>query len=287
LTPGRIAFFASQDAPLETADAPSLAGKRIVVTRAPEQARELIAMLETLGAQVFAFPLLEALPVEDTLPLDAAIRQLPEFDWLIFTSQNAVSFFVRRCGELGVKASDLSARTQIAVVGPATAKAAGLAGYPVHFVGPETHGLGLAAGLMGGMEGKRVLLPRSDLASKELPAALRKAGAGVLEVTAYRTVASEEPPGELLQRVSRREVDVITCASPSAFHRLSELVGMEALHSLAASVAFAAIGPTTADAIRGAGLPVAIEVERPTSAGFAAAIVKYYAASSQDRVTRP
>jgi uroporphyrinogen-III synthase len=286
-TPAPITFFAWWDVPLADADIRPLAGKRIVVTRAPEQARELIAMLETLGAEVFAFPLLEVLPVEDTLALDAAIRQLTQFDWLIFTSQNAVSFFVRRCGELGVKASDLSARTQIAAVGPATAKATGLAGYPVHFVSPEPHGLGLAAGLFPEVEGKRVLLPRSDRASNELPAALRKAGAGVLEVTAYRTVVSEEPQGELLQRISRREVDVITCASPSAFHRLGELMGMEALHSLAASVAFAAIGPTTADAIRRAGLPVAIEAERPSSAGFAAAIVKYYAPSSHARVTQP
>lgn len=262
------------------ADSRPLAGKRIVVTRAPEQARELIETLSALGAEVVAFPLLEVLPAEDTSPLDAAIGRLARFDWLIFTSQNAVGYFAKRCSDLGVAATDISGSMQIAAVGPVTAKAAGMAGYPVHFVSPEPNGLSLAAALGQEMNGKRVLLPRSDRASAELPVALRGAGAEVAEVIAYRTAAPEESQVETLQRILRREVDVITCASPSAFRRLGELAGMEALHGLAASVAFAAIGPVTADAIRRAGLPVAIEAQQPTSAGFAAAIVKYYSALS-------
>ncbi len=272
---------------MAVADDRPLAGKRIVVTRAPEQAREFIDELAALGAEVVAFPLLEVLPVEDTSPLDEAIRDLAQFDWLIFTSQNAVGFFGQRCSELGISLKNISERTQIAAVGPATAKGAGLAGYPVHFVSPEPRGSGLVAGLGREMKGKRVLLPRSDRAGAELPAALREAGAEVVEVIAYRIAAPEETQAETLHRILRGEVDVITCASPSAFQRLGELAGMEALHRLAASVAFAAIGPVTADAIRHAGLPVAIEAKQPSSAGFAAAIVKYYSRSSEARVTRP
>jgi uroporphyrinogen III methyltransferase/synthase len=272
---------------LAAADDRPLAGKRIVVTRAPEQARELSEELATLGAEVVPFPLLDVLPVEDTSPLDEAILNLAQFDWLIFTSQNAVGFFSGRCKDLGVAPKTASDRPQIAAVGPVTANAAGLAGYPVHFVSPEPRGLGLAAGLRQEMKGKRVLLPRSDRAGPELPAALREAGAQVIELIAYRIAAPEGTQAETLQRILRGEVDVITCASPSAFQRLSELAGMEALHRLSARVAFAAIGPVTAEAIRRAGLPMAIEAEQPTSRGFAAAIVKYYAPSSHARVTRP
>lgn len=258
-----------------------------MVTRAAEKAREFIAELAALGAEVVAFPLLDFLPAGDSAPLDEAIRNLAQFGWLIFTSQNAVAFFGRRCNELGVSPKTISGRTRIAAVGPVTAKAAGTAGFTVQFVSPEAHGEGLAAGLRAEMKGKRVLLPRSDRARPELPAALRDAGAEVVEVTAYRTAACEEAQAETLERVLRGEVDVITFASPSAFERLAELCGIEPLRGLATNIAFATIGPVTAEAIRHAGLPVAVEAEQPTSAGFAAAIVKYYAASSHARVTRP
>ncbi len=264
-----------------------LAGKRIVVTRAPEQAREFSAELAALGAEVIPLPLLDFLPTENTAALDDAIRNLARFDWLIFTSQNAVTFFAGRSRELGLARESISGRPQIAAVGPGTARAAGLVGYPVHHVPAEARGLALAAELRQEMRGKRVLLPRSDRARPELPAALREAGAEVTEVVAYRTSTSEEAHGETLEKVLRAEVDVITLASPSAFKRLRELAGIELLHRLAARVAFAAIGPTTADAIRRAGLPVAIEAERPTSSGFAAAIVKYYSSSYPERATLP
>lgn len=268
------------------ADDRPLAGKRIVVTRAPEQGREFMEELRGLGAEVISLPLLNFLPAEDTAALDDAIRNLAQFDWIIFTSQNAVSFFTKRCGDLGVAVKSVSGGTQIAAVGPVTARAAGMAGYPVHFVSPEAHGAWLAAGLRTEMKEKRVLLPRSDRARPELPAALRGAGAEVVEVIAYHTAAPEEAQAETLERIVRGEVDVITCASPSAFERLGVLAGMEQLHGLAARVAFAAIGPVTAEAMRSDGIPVAIEAEEPTSAGFAAAIVKYYAASPPAPVIR-
>lgn len=267
------------------ADHRPLAGKRIVVTRASEQSREFIEELAALGAEVIAFPLIEILPVEDPAPLDQAIRNLASIDWLILTSQNAVAHFSKRSVELGISPKNLSANTQVAAVGPSTAKAAGLAGYPVHFVSPEPRGMGLAAGLYHEVKGKRVLLPRSDRAGSELPAALRVAGAEVVEVIAYRTAAPEEMQAETLETILSGQMDVITFASPSAFERLSRLAGLETLHRIAARVAFATVGPVTTRAIRQAGLPVAIEAVQPSSEGFAAAIVKYYAAPSHERVT--
>ena len=84
----------------------TLKGKRIVVTRAPEQSRELIAQLEELGAEVVSIPLVSFHAVEDPTEFDEAIRSIAKYDWLLFTSQNAVRFFCERCWELGFSCRD-------------------------------------------------------------------------------------------------------------------------------------------------------------------------------------
>src|SRR5580700_3787517 len=98
--PEPIGFFVSQEGPLVSrnkSDASgALAGKRIVITRAPEQAGELVSALESLGAQVFLLPTVRFAPPESPAELDAALERLTEFDWILFTSQNAVRFFGRR-----------------------------------------------------------------------------------------------------------------------------------------------------------------------------------------------
>lgn len=271
---------------MAAADTQPLAGKRVVVTRAPEQAPQLTRRLTALGAEVISFPLLEFLPVEDTAEFDRALRQLDGFDWLLFTSQNAVEFFCKRCLKLGVSLENLAERVQVGAVGPATAKAAGNAGLPADCVARQPQGLGLAAELRQRVKGKRVLLPRSDHARGDLPAALRDAGAEVLEIVAYRTAAAGEGGAQTLQKIVRGGADVLILASPSALYRLKDLAGADGLRGLARTIAFAAIGPVTAEAIRREGLTVAILAKEPTSSGLADAIVKYYAASRQKRVIR-
>ncbi len=259
-----------------------LAGRRVVVTRAPEQAGNLIAQLQKVGAEVLLLPAVSFKDPEDAAPLDRAIRTLGDIHWVLLTSQNAARFFAKRCRALGMlkvnngwAVARVSAR--IAAVGPATAEAARKESFSVEYVASQFRGAALAQELSAQLTGKRVLLPRSDRASADLPAALRAVGAEVVDVVAYRTATPEAFDPGVLDSIRRGEVDVITLLSPSALHHLVEELGLEALHRVAGPVAFAAIGPATSAAIREAGLPVEIEAPEATSASLVTAIARYFA----------
>src|ERR1700680_792160 len=136
-----------------------LEGKRIVVTRAIEQARDLMARLQNMGAIVMLFPAVSFSEPSDTAELDRAIRSLGEFDWILFTSANAVRFFARRCRKLGMDPSQ-DGLYRCAAVGPATASAVAAEGFPVDRVAQEFLGMALAHGLSASIAGKKILLPR-------------------------------------------------------------------------------------------------------------------------------
>jgi len=256
-----------------------LEGKRVVVTRAPEQAGALARELEALGAQVVFLPAIQFADPLDFAALDGAIETLEKFDWLIFTSQNAVRFFARRAAALGKNVSAAAAgpagRTRIAVIGQATARAARSAGFAIDYAATRSTGNDLASELSEAVRSRRVLVPASDRAGEELPGVLARAGAEVVRVVAYRTVAAPAADSAL-ETLRRGEVDVVSFASPSAFIALAGQLGREAL----ARLVLAAIGPTTARAIRAAGLPVAIEARKSNSAGLAEAIADYFSASA-------
>ena len=265
---------------LATAKPLPLAGKRVVVTRAPEQARAFISGLQELGAEVFALPMVRFAPPEDWSLLDRALGALDGFDWVLLTSQNAVRYFVTRCRELDVNLPSRSARPQFAAVGSATAQAAESEGLRVAYTASRFRGEELARELAPELAGKRVLLPRSDRARPDLPQALTSIGATVVDVVAYRTLPAGVGEGATLERIRRAEVDVIALASPSAFHHLSEELGEERMQELSGRIALAAIGPVTAKAIRDAGLPVAIEAGESTVPGLIRAIVEYFEVQS-------
>jgi uroporphyrinogen III methyltransferase/synthase len=254
-----------------------LDGKRVVVTRATEQAHELAHSLEALGADVLLLPTVSFAAVEDPQALDAELRRLAEFDWILFTSRNAVRFFCQRINELGLRVSALQApRPLVAAIGPATAIAAKSEGFRVDTV-PKSHsGEALARELWGAIGDRRVLLPRSDRADDRLPNALREAGAKVTEIVAYRTAAPDSLDPQILKRIRDAEVDAIVFASPSAFRFLSKCIGAADLAELSNRVQFAAIGPTTARALRENGSRVEIEANESSAAGLADSIAKFY-----------
>ena len=146
----------------------------------------------------------------------------------------------------------------------------------VEYVAQTQTGESLAAELRDSVRGRQVLLPRSDRVDDRLPSALREAGATVHEVTAYRTLRPETLDPEILARLRRAEIAAIVFASPSAFHNLAAFVPSAELAALSNQVQFAAIGSTTARALREAGVRVAIESNDSSSAGLADAIAKYY-----------
>jgi len=253
----------------------TLAGRRIVVTRAPEQAGELARLLADHGAEVLLCPLVAFERPADTGPLDAALGRLGEFDWLLFTSQNAVRFFEERRRELEIPLE--WGKPRVAAVGPATAKAARELGYDVEFTAEEATGRGLAHELGEEIAGRAVLLPRSDRARPDFPETLRAAGARVTDVVAYRTVPPGPEGAAALEQIRAGRVDAVALASPSAFERLAEQLGMATLAELTRRVALAAIGPVTAAAIREAGLPVAVMPAKPSAESFVEALATHFA----------
>jgi uroporphyrinogen-III synthase len=270
---------------LNTVRSQTLAGRLIVVTRAPAQSKELRERLEELGAEVVLLPLVRFLEPENFADLDRAIRSLGEFDWLIFTSANAVTFFLGRCRTLGFWPSGKAGK--IAAVGSATRLALEKESLKAALVPAEFSGAGLAAELSGAVAGKNVLLPRSDRAGVELPSLLRKAGAEVTEVVAYRTAGPETFDHGLIEAIRRGQADAVTFFSPSAFREFQNLVGPDALTKWNSGVAFAAVGPVTAEAIRGAGLPVAIEADEATTASLVAALERHFFRRSKRSAAGP
>lgn len=283
--PAPTASFASQDAPLAKPNQP-LAGKRIVVTRAPEQSRELISALESKGATVLVFPLVAFAPADDWTHLDKQLQRLTDFDAVLFLSRNAVRYVFQRSREIGVTWDFAqSKRPLIGTVGPATEQALWEEGISVDCVAKGHTAESLVRELGERLVGKNVFLPRGNRGDDHLPEALRQAGARVTEVVAYRTFAPRNISPSILGDIRGGKVDSIVFFSPSALHNLCELIRGSELVEISQRVQFAAVGPTTAHAIRELRARVAIEAADPSAASMADALAA--GLESQSAKTRP
>jgi uroporphyrinogen-III synthase len=252
-----------------------LAGKRIVITRAAEQSRELARMLEDRGAEVVLFPLVEFLPPMDFVTLDEQLLRLQAFDAVLFLSANAVRYVFERSRYLHVDWGRCRPQL-IAAVGPATARALSEEGVHVDYVARQHTGEALARELHASIAGRSVLLPRSDRGNEGVSTALKQIGACPSEVVAYRTAMPEEVNAAIAGRISRGEVDAMIFASPSAVQNFAALLGPDSVAKLAQQIEFAAIGPTTTEALREAGLRVAMEAAESSAEGLADAIERFY-----------
>jgi uroporphyrinogen-III synthase len=259
-----------------------LEGKSIVVTRTVEQARDLKARLEKMGATVLLFPAVSFSEPSETSALDRAIHSLAEYHWILFTSANAARFFARRCRKLGVE-PDQDAAYRCAAVGAATASAVAAEGFSVDHVAQEFLGVALARELSESLAGKRVLLPRSERARADLPNALKSVGADVTEVVAYHTGGLGAIEPGVMQAIIEAKVDVISFFSPSAIENMRSELGEDVLLRLGATATLVAVGPVTAAALRRAGLPVAIEAPLATAESMASAIETYFSSSTNSK----
>jgi uroporphyrinogen III methyltransferase/synthase len=256
-----------------------LAGKRVVVTRAPEQAAEFVAQLESYGAEVLLLPSIRIAPPENLAALDRAVVELESFDWVIFTSRNAVKFFASRFPLVGItreRMNQLTLAPKVAVIGASTHNEALSIGFLPDVEAHESRSEVLAAELSDQLRGKRVLLPRGDRADSSLPRALEAAGANVVEVIAYRTIRPESFDPAVVEAIRAGEVDAITLFSPSACETLLAEIGLETLSRHSSKIRIASIGPTTSNAVREGGLPVAIESPSASSAALCAVIAEFF-----------
>lgn len=259
--------------------ASSLAGKRIVITRAAAQSDALAQELSSRGALPVVLPLVSFAEPEDFSPLDRAITELQQFDWLILTSAQAVRSIVQRAAELRQALIRTGSHSRVACVGPATAEAARNAKLPVEYVAATHNGVGLANELGGKLNGARVLLPRSDRANPDLPVALKRHGAQVNEVIAYRTVRPTESDRDSLKQIVAGETDAILFFSPSAVQHFSELVGAEKLREIQDRLAITAVGPVTANALREAGVERIVVALDTSGASVIDALEKHFGAA--------
>ncbi len=231
-----------------------IVGKTVLVTRAAAQSNQLCEELNARGAIVKLLPLISFAPPENYDALDEVLAGIASFDWILFTSVNAVQAVERRREQIAQGTKTAMKLPRTAAVGPVTADAAEAAGFPVEYVAADHSGAGLARELGEELRARKVFLPRSDRAIPDLPAALRRCGALVTEVVAYRNLPPSNTDREKLNESLRDGVDGVLFYSPSAVQNFLELVGRERLEGLQGRVLMVAIGPTTANALIAAGI---------------------------------
>ncbi|MBI3989180.1 MAG: uroporphyrinogen-III C-methyltransferase, partial [candidate division NC10 bacterium] len=253
-----------------------LFGKRILVTRAREQALVFAELLEAYGAEVIQVPTIRISPPEDFTPLDSAIDRLEQYHWLLFTSINGVGFFLERLRAQGKDLRELKG-IKVSAIGPGTAAALEQAGIKPDIVAAEFRAEGLVEALKEAeLVGASVLLPRAEVARDILPEELRKRGARVDVVTAYRTVKVREEAGRVKQLLEERKIHIVTFTSSSTVRNLMEMLQGEDLKGLFAGVTVACIGPITAEAAAKFGLETHIMPEAYTIPALAEAIAKSF-----------
>ena len=247
-----------------------LANRRILVTRARHQAGKLSQGLRALGAEPVEVPVLEIRPPESLEPLDAALRRLDHYDWLIVTSANTVRALVERGAALGISPRE-GKLPQVAAVGTATADAARDAGFEVALIPEQYVAESLVKSLAGRVAQRRVLLARAEIARDVVPDALYAMGATVDVVNAYRNVLPEAAPA-LLRDAVFRGLHAATFTSSSSVTHLAEAASAARLAFPFAGVPAVSIGPVTTATLRDLDWEPAAEAEPHDVPGLIAAV---------------
>jgi uroporphyrinogen III methyltransferase / synthase len=253
-----------------------LFGRRIVITRAVEQSSDLVATLERRGAIPISLPLVTFSIPDNFAPLDAALCRWQEFDWVLFTSANAVQAVAQRAAVTNLDILRQSNRPQIAAVGPATNDAAVEAGLHVAHVAKTHLGTALAEELAQELHNKSVLLPRSDRANPDLPAALKKLAANITEVIAYHTLPPRDVDRVRATKVLDENSDAVLFYSPSAVKNLADLLGRESLAQLQNKIIIAAVGPVTTAALHDHGVTKNITASNTTTDAIISALENHF-----------
>ena len=250
----------------------------MLVGRARHQASALSSELRKRGAAVIEIPFIEIRKPKSFKPLDAALKNLDSYDWLILTSVNGVEAMWERFRKLRLTKKSL-AHLDIAAIGPATRKAIENRGARVDVVPDEYVAESVVKNLRRRVEGKRVLLVRAKVARDVIPNELRKAGAGVDVVEAYETVVPKSSRVRLRATLKdpRKRPSVVTFTSSSTVKNFVTLLGVSSGESRRPTelrgVTLASIGPVTSATLRGLGLGVDIEAKQYTIPGLVKAIV--------------
>ena len=240
---------------------------KILITRPRAQADDFAEKLRSANFEPIFFPVIEIRPIEENVALDRALEKLSCYEWVVFTSVNAVDVV------FGKNPSLPMAGVRIAAIGPKTAEALQTHGVTPDFVPEEYVAEAILPGL-GDVRGKWILLPRAEIARKALPEAIASARGVAHEIAVYKTLPAQPDPAGLA--ALRSGVDVITLTSPSTvqnFVAIAKKYGLDALN-LPGKPLFACIGPITEQAAREEGLVNLVVAKEYTTEGLMEVIIK-------------
>jgi uroporphyrinogen III methyltransferase/synthase len=262
-------------------DERSLFGKRVLVTKSREQAGELIEKLEDLGAEAVEAPIVRIAPPADFGPLDEACAQAGTYDWLVFTSANGAESFMRR---LLAGAGDVRSLhgPLLCAVGAGTASRLARWGVKADIAPGEFRADTIRDAMRsrGAIDQAKVLIARADIARDVLADELRKSGAEVTEVVAYRTVHEpvlrDQRGRDIYRLLLDRQIDVALFTSPSMVQNFAEVIGKDQAADLLGSLVVACIGPVTAAAALSLNISPAVVAKDFTIAGLVQAVVDHF-----------
>lgn len=253
-----------------------LANKTVLITRARDQADECIRLLAERGATAIEFPTIEVIPPQSWSDLDQALNEIETFHWIIFSSANAVRFFMERLQALGKDVRILDG-IRICAVGPKTAASLKVFGLEPTLLPAEFKAEGVLAALdTEKVQGLRFLIPRAKEAREVIPEKLRERGALVRVVTAYENrlpVADVDPIRSLFEQ---KKIDLVTFTSSSTVRNFVEMLGQKGYKTLLQGVSIACIGPVTAETAREYGLRVDIMPKEYTIPALVDAMVDFF-----------
>jgi uroporphyrinogen-III synthase len=252
-----------------------LSGWRILTTRASKQSGGLAAPLREMGAEVIEIPTIEIKPPSSFKALDAALKNIAKYDWLILTSVNGVEALFARLKKLRIAPEKL-AHLQVAAIGPATQREIEEQGLKVAVTPDRYVAEAVVDALKDKTKGKRVLLVRAKVARDVLPTELRKSGAKVDVSEAYETHVPKGAKAKLNRLFSNdsSRPDIVTFTSSSTATNFLSLLEKDHWHGLR-EIWLASIGPVTSDTLRQAGFKPNIEALEYTMEGLALAIAKH------------
>ena len=259
-----------------------LFGRRILITRAKEQAPEFSDLIAAYGGEPVACPTIQIAPPDTWEPVDRAIGELAQYHWLVFTSSNGIAPFMKRLNLQGHDTRAL-AGLRLCCIGPRTGQE--LAGYGLRadLIPSEYQAEGvLAAMVAAGIQGKRVLIPRALIAREVLPDQLRAHGATAHVVPVYQTVRPATDMHRLRELMSRQELDMVTFTSSSTVRNFVDLFeGSQDMHRAMGDIRTACIGPITAATAREYGIRVQVMPAENTIPALADAIARHFMPASE------
>ncbi len=255
----------------------TLHGKNIVITRSAEDSKDSAQKFIELGANVISFPTIDFIDVPDYSEFYQAIKNLDQFDILIFTSPNSVKIFFEKLNEKNIKV-DLS-KIKVAAVGKKTSEELEKRNLNVDVIPSIFNAKELVEELQNQnlITGKKILIPCSKIAREELPSLLKENGAEVFRIPIYDIGF---PPEEIIQKnlekLDRFKTDLIIFTSPSTFNNFISLLNLENPENYFEDKKVAAIGTTTKSAIENFGINVDILPEEFSMEGLIKSVVEFY-----------